>query len=114
MCENSYKFIICTTPEIKNTEVLSIIGPVYGTSIRSRNFFGLIFGIIRSLFGGEQLGFIKMTNATRDSAIEELKINAKALGANAVLSMRFDTSEFMGKMTEITAYGTAAILKYEN
>lgn len=52
-----------------------------------------------------------MTNRTRDEAIEALKDHAESLGCNAVLAMRFDTSEIMGKMTEIVAYGTGVILE---
>ncbi|HQT89563.1 MAG TPA: YbjQ family protein [Acidiphilium sp.] len=103
--------IIVTTNEIRHREIKEIVGPVYGTAIRSRNLFGLIFGILRSLFGGSQVGFIKMTNRTRDQAIKALEDHAEQLGCSAVLAMRFDTSEVMGKMTEITAYGTGVILE---
>lgn len=103
--------IIVTTNEIQKMKLKEIKGPVYGTAIRSRNLFGLILSIIRSLFGGSQTGFIKMTNRTRDEAIEALKDHAESLGCNAVLAMRFDTSELMGRMTEIVAYGTGVVLE---
>ena len=105
--------IIVTTHEIKNREIKHVVGAVYGTAVRSRSFFGLIGAVVRSLFGGSQGGFIKMTNLTRDQAIQALTEHAEQLGCDAVLSMRFDACELMGSMTEITAYGTGVVLEPE-
>jgi uncharacterized protein YbjQ (UPF0145 family) len=104
--------IIVTTNNIENYEIEKVIGPVYGTSVRSRNIFGNFLGIFGTLFGGSQQGYIEMISATRDDALNELRNHASTLGANAVLAMRFDSGEFGNgmMMNEVTAYGTAVKL----
>jgi uncharacterized protein YbjQ (UPF0145 family) len=106
--------LVVTVNEVANARIDRVIGPVYGTSIRSRTIIGNVLGGIRAVFGGSQGGYIAMVNQTRDEAIEALKAHANALGANAVIGMRFDSGEFdagQGQaMNEVTAYGTAVIL----
>jgi len=106
--------LVVTVNEVANARVDRVIGPVYGTSIRSRTIIGNVLGGIRAVFGGSQGGYIAMVNQTRDEAIEALKAHANAIGANAVIGMRFDSGEFdagQGQaMNEVTAYGTAVIL----
>jgi uncharacterized protein YbjQ (UPF0145 family) len=91
-----------------------VIGPVYGTSVRSRNFAGNWFGGLRAIFGGRQKGYTKMISRSRSDALVQLAQAAKAVGANAVLAMRFDSGEFDSgpgqAMNEVTAYGTAVVL----
>ncbi|HEM56353.1 MAG TPA: YbjQ family protein [Thermodesulfobium narugense] len=90
-------------------------GVVFGVSVFSRNVLGNFFGSIRAIFGGEQSGYAKMIMKNRDNAIEKLVENARNLGANAVIGVRFDSNEFdSGKgqsMNEVVVYGTAVILE---
>ncbi|MCW8306147.1 YbjQ family protein [Acidiphilium sp. PA] len=106
--------LVVTVNEVAHAQISRVIGPVYGTSIRSRTIIGNMLGGIRAIFGGSQGGYIAMVNQTRDEAIEALKAHAASLGANAVVGMRFDSSEFdagQGQaMNEVTAYGTAVLI----
>lgn len=104
--------VIVTTNDVPGARIVRILGPCYGTAVRSRNIVGNVLGGFRALFGGSQTGFTQMVSETRDEALEALRAHAAALGANAVLAMRFDSGEFdagQGQaMNEVTAYGTAA------
>lgn len=90
---------------------------MYGSSVRSRTISGNIVGQVRAMFGGRQRGYMKLINQARDEAIEDLQDNARKMGANGVLSLRFDSGEFdadennKGSMQETTAYGTAVVLE---
>jgi uncharacterized protein YbjQ (UPF0145 family) len=107
--------LVITTNDVPGARITRVIGPVYGTSIRSRTIIGTFMGGIRAVFGGAQTGYINMVNQTRDEALAALQAHAASLGANAVLGMRFDSGEFdagQGQaMNEVTAYGTAVILE---
>lgn len=112
---NPGEILIVTTNDVANTRIGRVLGPVYGTAVRSRSFIGNALGNVRATFGGGQAGYARMLSETRDDAIRELQEHALSLGANAVVAMRFDSGEFdAGKgqsMAEITAYGTAVILE---
>ena len=105
---------IFTTESVSGMTIEKNFGTVFGTVVRSRNVVGRTMGNISAFFGGRQSGDTKMVNETRDQAMSELGSNAEALGANAVLAMRFDSGEFDSGngniMQEITAYGTAVFL----
>jgi len=105
--------LILTTNDCPGMRVLRVIGPVYGTSVRSRNIVGNFLGGVRAVFGGKQTGYLKMIAATRNESLAQLAEHAQSLGANAVLAMRFDSGEFdagQGQaMNEVTAYGTAVV-----
>ncbi|OCB03555.1 hypothetical protein BBC27_07290 [Acidithiobacillus ferrivorans] len=107
--------LILTIDDCPGYRIVRVIGPVYGTSVRSRNFVGNFLGGVRAIFGGKQSGFINMIAQTRDDAMLHLAEHARSLGANAVLGMRFDSGEFdsgQGQaMNEITAYGTAVVVE---
>jgi uncharacterized protein YbjQ (UPF0145 family) len=75
--------------------------------VRSRNIGSQIGASLKSLVGGELAGMTKVLAQGREQAIERLVAEAEAMGANAVLAMRFDTSELGSTWTEICAYGTA-------
>ena len=106
--------LILTINDCPSMRVVRVIGPVYGTGVRSRNIVGNFLGGVRAIFGGKQAGYLKMIAQTRDDALEQLAEHARSLGANAVLGMRFDSGEFdagQGQaMNEVTAYGTAVVV----
>lgn len=95
-------------------QVERVIGLCYGTAVRSRNVFGNLFGNLRAALGGSQDGYVKMINQTRDEAIRTMVQHARAMGANAVLGLRFDSGEFDSgngqSMNEVAAYGTAVVI----
>ncbi len=107
--------LILTINDCPGMRVVRVIGPVYGTGVRSRNFVGNFMGGVRAVFGGKQSGYIKMIAQTRDDALKKLAEHARSLEANAVLGMRFDSGEFdagQGQaMNEVTAYGTAVVVE---
>jgi uncharacterized protein YbjQ (UPF0145 family) len=100
--------LIATTNEISGYEIEEVLGEVFGLTVRSRNVGAQIGAGLKSLVGGELRGMTKMLAEGREHAIERLTEEAEAKGANAILAMRFDTSELGSTWTEICAYGTAA------
>ena len=99
--------LIATTNHPPGYEIQEVVGEVFGLTVRSRNIGSQIGASLKSLVGGELAGMTKMLAQGREQAIERLVAEAEAMGANAVLAMRFDTSELGSTWTEICAYGTA-------
>ena len=99
--------IIATTNDLPGYEVEEVLGEVFGLTVRSRNVGSQIGASLKSLFGGELRGMTKMLGQGREEAIARLVEEAELRGGNAILAMRFDTSELGTTWTEICAYGTA-------
>jgi uncharacterized protein YbjQ (UPF0145 family) len=99
--------IISTMNDLPGYTIDDVLGEVFGLTVRSRNIGSQIGASFKSLIGGELNGMTKMLAAGRDDASARLVENAEALGANAILAFRFDTSELGTTWTEICAYGTA-------
>jgi uncharacterized protein YbjQ (UPF0145 family) len=78
-----------------------------GLTVRSRNVGSQIGAGLKSIFGGELKGMTKSLMDSRKQVMERMIEEAEAKGANAIIAMRFDTSEMAGNWTEICAYGTA-------
>jgi uncharacterized protein YbjQ (UPF0145 family) len=99
--------IVTTMNDIPGYEVDEVFGEVMGLTVRSRNL-GSQFGAgLKSIFGGELKGMTKSLVQSRQQVMERMVEEAEAKGANAIIAMRFDTSEMAGNWTEICAYGTA-------
>lgn len=96
-----------TTPTIPGMRVERTYGTVWGLVVRSRGFGGTVVAGLRSLAGGEIKEYTELLEHARQTAVERLKEQAAEVGANAVLSLRFDSSALGQNMTEIVAYGTA-------
>jgi uncharacterized protein YbjQ (UPF0145 family) len=105
------QMIIATTNELPGHVVERVIGEVFGLTVRSRNIGSQIGASLKSLVGGELRGMTTMLADGRQQAIERLVQEATQRGGNAVLAMRFDTSELGGTWTEICAYGTAVVVR---
>lgn len=103
--------IVATTPYIAGHRVVETKGQTFGLVVRSRGLSGNIAAGLRSLAGGEIHEYTELLEDTRRQALDRLVQNAALMGANAVLSMRFDSSELGGTMTEIVAYGTAVVVE---
>lgn len=99
--------IIVTTPFVAGHRVTHTQGQVFGLVVRSRGLAGNITASLRSLVGGEIKEYTELLEDTRRQAMDRMVQNAALLGANAVISMRFDSSELNNSMSEIVAYGTA-------
>ena len=103
--------IVVTTDEIAGYRIREVKGQVYGLVVRSRGLGGNIMAGLRSLGGGEITEYTQLLEEARRHAIDRMVQNATAMGANAVLRMMFDSSEIGKTMSEIVAYGTAAIVE---
>ena len=99
--------LIATTNDLPGYEVEEVLGEVFGLTVRSRNVGSQIGAGLKSLVGGELKGMTKALVDSREQVLERLTEEAQKRGGNAVLAMRFDTSEMGGTWTEICAYGTA-------
>lgn len=93
--------------DLPGYEITEVLGEVFGLTVRSRNVGSQIGASFKSLAGGELKGMTKNLVASRQEVIERMVQEAEAKGADAILAMRFDTSEMGGTWTEICAYGTA-------
>jgi len=105
--------LIATTETVPGTRRVKTLGQCFGLVVRSRGLGGNILAGLRSLAGGEIHEYTQLLEETRRQAVDRLVVNATAMGANAVVMMRFDSSEIGQFMSEIVAYGTAVVLEQE-
>jgi uncharacterized protein YbjQ (UPF0145 family) len=103
--------LIVTTPFVSGYHVTRVIGATFGLIVRSRGLGQNIFAFFRAWGGGEIKVYTQLLEQVRHQAIERLAAHAKSLGANAVVSVGFDTSEMGTAMTEVLAYGTAVVVE---
>ena len=106
--------LVATTEKVAGYRTRQTLGEVFGLVVRSRGLGGNITAGLRSIIGGEIHEYTQLLEETRRQAVDRLVRNATAMGANAVVMMRFDSSEIGQTMSEIVAYGTAVILEPEN
>jgi uncharacterized protein YbjQ (UPF0145 family) len=102
---------IVTTPFVSGYHVTRVIGATFGLIVRSRGLGQNIFAYFRAWGGGEIKVYTNLLEQVRHQALQRLADHAKSLGANAVVSVGFDTSEMGGSMTEVLAYGTAVVVE---
>jgi len=100
--------IVVTTENVAGHRTVETLGQVFGVVVRSRGIGGNFAAGLRAIFGGEIKEYTSMVEDTRRHALDRLAANATAMGANAVVMMRFDSSEMGKAMNEVVAYGTAA------
>ncbi|HHY21355.1 MAG TPA: YbjQ family protein [Bacilli bacterium] len=105
--------IIVTTENIVNHKVKEIKGPVFGLTVRARGLGKDIVASLKGLVGGEINQYTEMLEDARKQAMDRMVANAKAMGANAIIMMRFDSGEIGQNMSEIVAYGTAVVVEEE-
>lgn len=103
--------IIATTETIAGHRVVDTLGQAFGVVVRSRGIGGNFMAGLRSIVGGEISEYTQMLEEARRHAIDRMVQNATAMGANAILVMRFDSSEIGETMSEIVAYGTAVVIE---
>jgi uncharacterized protein YbjQ (UPF0145 family) len=101
-------------PYVAGWRVVEVKGHVFGLVVRSRGIGGNVMAGLRSLGGGEIHEYTSLLEDTRRQAMDRMIQNATVMGANAVLSMRFDSTELANTMSEIVAYGTAVVLAQES
>jgi uncharacterized protein YbjQ (UPF0145 family) len=103
--------IVVTTEEVAGYRIVEMKGQVFGLVVRSRGLGGNIVAGLRSLGGGEITEYTELLEDARRHATDRMVQNASAMGANAVVRMQFDSSEIGNTMSEIVAYGTAAVVE---
>ena len=99
--------LITTANDLPGYEITETLGEVFGLTVRSRNVGTQLGAGLKSIMGGELKGMTKALVDSREQVIERMVEEAKAKGADAIVAMRFDTSEMGSNWTEICAYGTA-------
>jgi uncharacterized protein YbjQ (UPF0145 family) len=99
-----------TAPYIAGWRVQETKGQVFGLVVRSRGLAGNFAAGLRSLVGGEIHEYTQLLEDTRRQALDRMIQNATLMGANAIISFRFDSSEIGQTMSEIVAYGTAVVV----
>jgi uncharacterized protein YbjQ (UPF0145 family) len=99
--------LISTANDLPGYQITEVLGEVFGLTVRARNI-GSQFGAgLKSLVGGELKGMTQNLANSRNEVINRMVAEAESKGGNAIVAMRFDTSEMGGTWTEICAYGTA-------
>ena len=99
--------IVTTMNDIPGYEIDEVYGEVMGLTVRSRNVGSQLGASLKSILGGELKGMTKALIDSRHEVMERMTQEAESKGANAIIAMRFDTSELGTGWTEICAYGTA-------
>ena len=99
--------IVTTMNDIPGYEIDEVYGEVMGLTVSSRNLGSQIGASLKSIIGGELKGMTKALTDSRQDVMQRMIEEAEAKGANAIVAMRFDTSELGPNWTEICAYGTA-------
>ncbi len=105
--------LVVTTPFVPGYRIVRTIGVTWGLIVRSRGLGRNITAGLRSLVGGEITEYTQLLDQARQEALQRLQHNAMVLGANAVISVGFDSSELGEVMSEILAYGTAVQVEPE-
>jgi uncharacterized protein YbjQ (UPF0145 family) len=102
--------LVVTTENVAGHRIRETKGQVFGVVVRSRGLGGNLMAGLRSLAGGEIVEYTQMLEEARRHAIDRMVKNARLMQANAVVMMRFDSSEMGQTMSEVVAYGTAVII----
>ena len=104
------KPILLTANYVSGYKVDRVLGLVYGITVRSRGIGGNIMAGLRTLKGGEISEYTEMATQARQQALDRLSEQASKVGANAVISVMFDSTEIGNPMDEIIAFGTAVVV----
>ena len=105
--------ILATTDEIPGQKIIKTLGLVKGNTIRARHLGRDIVALFKNMVGGEIEEYTKLLAESREQSIDRMLALAEELGANAVVGIRFSTSEIMNGAAEIMVYGTAVLVEGE-
>jgi uncharacterized protein YbjQ (UPF0145 family) len=107
---SSQGMMLLTSNYAPGYTVDKVLGLVYGITVRSRGLGGNLMAGLRTLAGGEIREYTEMAHQARQQALDRLADHAKSVGANAVISVMFDSTEIGNTMDEIIAFGTAVVV----
>ncbi len=99
--------LITTSTHLEGYKITDQLGVVRGITVRSRGLGGNIAGSFMAMFGGKSSIYTDLCENSREEAFRLMMDHAKQVGANAIVSMRYESNEVMQGMTEVLAYGTA-------
>lgn len=99
--------IIVTTNEVHQKKIVEVIGLVQGSTVKAKHIGRDIGASFKTLVGGEIKGYSDLMREARDEALQRMIEEAEKLGANAIVGMRYQTSQIMQTASEVIAYGTA-------
>ena len=102
---------VTTALELPGVKIIKNFGLVKGIIVRSRSIFGSIGGSLQTLVGGNISLFTQLCESTREDAYNLMIKHAEALGANAIIAVRYDATEVMSGVTEVLCYGTAVVIE---
>ena len=103
--------LISNMEVVPGKKIISHLGLVQGSTVRAKHAGRDIMAGLKNIFGGELKGYTELLAESRDEAIERLKEQAQAIGANAIVNVRFSTSSITAGASEIFVYGTAVIVE---
>jgi uncharacterized protein YbjQ (UPF0145 family) len=107
---SSQGMMLLTSNYASGYKIDRVLGLVYGITVRSRGIGGNIIAGLRTIAGGEINEYTEMAHQARQQALDRLADHAKSMGANAVISVMFDSTEIGNTMDEIIAFGTAVVI----
>lgn len=105
------RIFIANTDFVAGAEVAEVLGVVRGNTVRAKHIGRDIAAVLKSIIGGEIKGYSELMTEAREEALSRMQEEAAGLGANAVVNVRFETSDISGAMAELLAYGTAVRLE---
>lgn len=111
MGDDNRDMLVVTTELIPGKRITRTVGLVRGNTIRARHIGHDIMAGLKNMVGGEISDYTKMIAESREEALDRMVEQARANGANAVVGMRFATSEMMDHAAELLAYGTAVVVE---
>jgi uncharacterized protein YbjQ (UPF0145 family) len=103
--------LLSTTYSIHGKKIVKHLGLVRGNTIRARHLGRDIIAILRNVVGGEITDYTKMIAESREQSIDRMIEEAQKLGANAIIGVRFSTTEVMQGAAEIMVFGTAVVIE---
>ena len=103
--------LLTTTETIHGKKVVKHLGLVRGNTIRARHIGRDVMAGLRNIVGGEVTDYTKMMAESREQSVDRMIEEAQNLGANAIVGIRFSTTEMMQHAAEIMVYGTAVVVE---
>lgn len=104
------EIIVTTSENVAGKKIKKVLGVVRGNTVRSRNIGRDIGAVLKNIVGGEIVTYTELISQARDEAYNRMVENAKNMGADAIINVRFTTSAVMAGASEMLAYGTAVKL----
>jgi uncharacterized protein YbjQ (UPF0145 family) len=105
--------IVTTTDDLPGKRIVRVLGLVRGNTVRCRNIGKDLTALMKNITGGEVREYTKLMGECREQALDRMREEAAGMGANAVVGIRFMTSEIMEHAAEILVYGTAVVVEDE-